>query len=83
MGKNINYSYDPESDELNINVGKVKNSISYEIDDEVYVKLHPKTKTVVGFTILHFEERFKHRKEGKYFSLPLIGEFKLPSNLAL
>ena len=81
MGKVIRYSYDPKSDELNITLGASKSAIHIELGDEVYVKLHPKTKDVLGLTILHFEERFRVGKKGKQYTLPLLGEFTLPAPL--
>jgi uncharacterized protein YuzE len=77
----MRYSYDPETDELNITLGPSKRAILAELGDEVYVKLHPRTKDVLGFTILHFEERFKRGKKGKRYTLPLLGELTLPAPL--
>jgi hypothetical protein len=48
---------------------------------EVYVRPDPKTKDVLGLTILHFEERFKLGKRGTRKTLPLLGEFTLPDSL--
>ena len=81
MGKVIRYSYDPESDELNITLGERKRAILAELGDEVYVRLDPKTKGVLGLTILHVKERFKLGKRGKRQTLPLLGEFTLPDNV--
>ena len=81
MGKVIRYSYDAQSDELNITLGESKRAILAELGDEVYVKLDPKTKGVLGLTILHFKERFKLSKRGKRYALPLLGEFTLPAPL--
>ena len=81
MGKVIRYSYDPESDELNIMLGESKRAIHAELGDEVYVRLDPKTKGVIGLTILHFEERFKLGRREKRQTLPLLGEFTLPDNV--
>jgi len=81
VGKVVRYSYDPESDELNIMLGESKRAIHAELGDEVYVRLDPKTKGVIGLTILHFEERFKLGRRGKRQTLPLLGEFTLPDNV--
>ena len=81
MGKVIRYSYDPESDELNITLGESRRAIHAELEDEVYVRLDPKTKGVLGLTILHFEERFKLGKRGQRQTLPLLGEFTLPDSV--
>lgn len=80
MGKVIRYSYDAKSDELNITLGKSRRAILAELEDEVYVRLHPKTNEVLGLTILHFEERFKLGRKGKRHTLPVLGEFTLPAS---
>lgn len=75
MEKMILCSYNKDADELNISLGKPQKAISLEVGDEVYVRLHPKTKKILGFTILHFEERAV--KGEKAFALPLLANFKL------
>jgi len=75
MEKIIRCSYNKDADELNISLGKPQKAISLEVANEVYVRLHPKTKQILGFTILHFEERAV--KEKKTFTLPLSADFKL------
>ncbi len=75
MEKIIRCSYNKDADELNISLGKPQKAISLEVSDEVYVRLHPKTKQILGFTILHFEQRAV--KEEKTFALPLSANFKL------
>lgn len=75
MEKMIRCSYNKDADELNISLGKSEKAISLEVGDEVYVRLHPKTKEILGFTILHFEERAV--KEEKTFALPISADFKL------
>ena len=81
MGKVIRFSYDPKSDELNITLGKSRRAVLAELEDEVYVRLHPKTNEVLGLTILHLEERFKLGRKGKRQTLPLLGEFTLPDSV--
>ena len=75
MEKIMRCSYNKDADELNISLGKPQKAISLEVDDEIYVRLHPKTKEILGFTILHFEQRAV--KEEKTFALPLVANFKL------
>ena len=75
MEKIMRCSYNKNADELNISLGKPQKAISLELEDEVYVRLQPKTKEILGFTILHFEERAV--KEKKFFTLPLLADFKL------
>ncbi len=75
MEKIIRCTYNKDADELNISIGKPQHAISLEVDDEIYVRLNPKTKEILGFTILHFEERTL--KKEKIFTLPLTADFKL------
>ena len=77
MEKRLTYSYDKHADELNLSLGDSCESISLEIGDEIYVKMHPKTKEVIGFTILHFEERFRNKRKIESFPLPLTAYFCL------
>jgi len=79
MEKIMRCSYNKVADELNISLGKPRNAISLEVGDGVYVRLHPKTKEILGFTILHFEERAV--KEEKTFALPLLADFKLSKSV--
>lgn len=74
MEKIIRCSYNKGADELNLSLGKPQKAISLEVADEIYVRLHPKTKQILGFTILHFEQR---AVEEKTFTLPLLADFKL------
>jgi len=66
--------YHQPSDELNILVGEPQDSVLLEIDDEVYVRLHPETDEVLGLTILNFEERTK----GQGQELPVLAHLALP-----
>lgn len=75
MEKVIRCSYNKDADEFNISLGKPQKAISLEVGNEMYVRLHPKTKVILGFTILHFEQRAAKEKET--FTLPLKADFKL------
>ncbi len=77
MEKAIRIVYYEPSDELNILLGEPEDSVLQEIDDEIYVRLHPTTNEVLGFTILNFEERARGMGE----VLPLLGHFSLPASL--
>jgi hypothetical protein len=83
MEKRLSYTYDEESDELNIVLGELGDAIGLEIDDEVYAQVDPETKEVRGFTILHFGERFKKAKGLEPFSLPLVGQFRLSKEVGI
>ncbi len=81
MQKKLSYSYNKRSDELNIFLGEPEESILAEIEDEIYVRLNPDTKEVLGFTILHFIERCKGKKRVTPFPLPILGSFSLPRDI--
>jgi hypothetical protein len=74
MDKRLRVHYYEEGDELNVLLGKPSECLYVEVDDEVYVRLDPATKEVVGFTIPNFLSSARERKQ----SLPLQGRFSLP-----
>ena len=74
-GKIIRCAYNKEADELNISLGGPKKAIPLGVGNEIYVRLHPKTKEALGFTILHFEERAQQKE--KTFAIPLSAQFRL------
>jgi hypothetical protein len=78
MEKNLRFLYYPPSDELNIHFGAPRPAISREIDDEIYLRLDPQTREVVGLTVLHFRQRFAGAKgQPLSFALPVLAQIKL------
>ena len=63
--------YDPDTDILNVSLGKAKNAVSIEQEPEVYVRVTPKTNEVVGLTILGFKKSFLAKKQNISFGTPL------------
>lgn len=61
----MRYSYNKDADEFNISLRKSQKAISLELSDEVYVRLQPKTKEILGFTILHFSKNKLFKKEAE------------------
>ncbi|MDP2765952.1 MAG: DUF2283 domain-containing protein [Candidatus Methanoperedens sp.] len=57
----LKFFFDKKGDVLDIAIGKPKKAISRELDNDIVVRIDPKTKEIVGFTILNFEKRFEHR----------------------
>lgn len=56
------YYYDREADVLYISKGKPSAKvITKETSDDVVLRLHPKTKKVVGFTVVNFAKRLRDR----------------------
>ena len=75
MEKRLSFSFDKGADVLDISIGSPKKAISREIDDDFFVRLDPKTKKVVGFSILNFEKWFKDESDKKI--VPIKAEFLL------
>ncbi len=75
MEKRLTFSFDKEGDILDISIGKPKKAISREVDDDFFVRVDPKTKKVVGFSIINFEKWFKDEADKKV--VPIKAEFLL------
>ena len=54
----LTISYDKDADVLYITEGKPREAISQMMDDGVIVRRDPKSKEVIGFTIVDFMEHF-------------------------
>lgn len=75
MEKGLRFSLDKEADILDISIGKPKKAISREIEDDFFVRIDPKTKKIVGLSILNFERWFLDEKDKKV--IPIEAEFLL------
>lgn len=73
MEKKLKFFFDKKGDVLDIAIGKPKVAISKEIDNDIIVRIDPKTKEIVGFTILNFEKRFEHVHRSE--TLPITATF--------
>jgi len=73
MAEKMIFSYDKEGDVLDISLGKPQKALSKEIADDLFIRTDTKGK-IVGFMMLNFEKRFKHKSEEK---IPLEAEFNL------
>ncbi len=71
MEGKIMFWFDKKGDVLDISIGKPQKALSKEVGEDVIVRMDPKTKEVVGFTILNFTKRFKNLKRTKRIDLPL------------
>jgi len=58
---------------LDIAIGKPEKAISRELENDIVVRIDPKTKEIVGFTILNFEKRFEHKARSE--TLPITATF--------
>jgi len=73
--KKLRFSYDLEGDVLDISIGRPARAISNEIADDFFVRLNPKTKRVVGFSILNFRKQAS-KKNGE-IKVPIEASFHL------
>ncbi len=72
--RGLSFSYDKRADVLYISIGKPKKAISREIQDGILIRFDPKTKKIVGLTIIDFAARFKTTKAK---SVPITLEAQL------
>lgn len=75
MEKALNFTYDKEGDILDVSLGRPEKAVSEEVSEDIFVRLDPKTKKIIGFMILNFEKRFNRTR--KIEMLPIIGDFRL------
>jgi hypothetical protein len=73
VGKKLRMSYDKEGDVLDVSLGDPTPAISEEVEDDFFVRRHPVSGEIVGFSVLNFEKWFKEVQE--YKTLPLEGQF--------
>lgn len=73
----LQFWFDQTGDILDISVGKPRAAISKELGDDIIVRVSPRTKRVVGFTILNFTKRFKHAKVVRGIKTPIEAKMSL------
>jgi uncharacterized protein YuzE len=64
----ITISYDSNDDVLDIIIGpSAQEAISVEKEDEVFLRIHPESKEILGVTILGFKKYLlEDEKKGKH-----------------
>lgn len=70
----LTVSYDKDADVLYITEGKPRQTVGEMMDDGVIVRRDPRTKEVVGFTIVDFTEHFPNAKPQR---IPLKARFSM------
>ena len=75
----MNMSYDKKGDTLDISLGKPIKAISKEIEEDLFVRIDPTTKKIVGFMVLNFEKRFERKEVEK---IPVEAMFSLKEEIA-
>lgn len=75
MAETLRFAYDKEGDILDIAIGRPKAAISREITDDVFVRFDPKSRKVIGFSILNFTKWFTDLDDAR--SIPVTARFSL------
>ncbi len=81
MAKALIHSYDKKRDVLYVSVGHPRDAISREVQPGIFVHLHPRTRKVVGYTLLDFQRRASRtgkKVEAATFRIPVQASFRLP-----
>lgn len=81
MAKTLIYSYDKKRDVLYVSIGQPQEAISREVQPGIFVHLHPRTRKVVGYTLLDFQRRASltaKKTEASAFTIPVQASFRLP-----
>ena len=65
----MNLGYDETVDVLYVSIGKPRKALSDITKKGIIVRRHPKTKKIIGYTVLDFMKRVHGRKR---IELPLI-----------
>lgn len=71
----MKFFYDQKGDVLYISIGSPKKAISKEVEDDILIRVDPKTEEVVGFTILNFIERFSDERKER--TVPVKAQFHI------
>lgn len=69
MEKKIFISYDKEADVMYLSFDETAKAESEEIEDGVFARYEPKTKELVGITIINFSKKFS--MEPKEVAIPI------------
>ncbi|HUC38600.1 MAG TPA: DUF2283 domain-containing protein [Candidatus Acidoferrum sp.] len=77
MNEKLRFMFDEKGDILDISIGKPKKAISKPLEDDILVRINPKTKKIVGFTILNFRKRFKDSKTVEKIDTPIRASLSL------
>ncbi len=77
MADTLRFSYDKQGDILDIAIGRPKVAVSREVTDDVFVRFDPKSRKIIGFSILNFTKSFKALGETR--PIPVTARFSLSS----
>jgi uncharacterized protein YuzE len=74
MQKEVQFHYDREADVLYLSVGKPQRAKTIEIGEDFVLRLHPKSRQVVGMTIINFSKHFPQLRPARS-DIPTNGSF--------
>ncbi len=74
MRKEVQFHYDRQADVLYLSVEKPQRAKTIEMEDDFILRMHPKTRAVIGITIIDFSKHFPQLKP-THFKLPVNGSF--------
>lgn len=57
--RNLQISYDEDSDVLYVSIGEPRPALTYEEDGGVLIRRDPETQKVVGVTVVDYDHRFR------------------------
>ena len=58
----ITFDYDKKNDVMYVNFAKAKDALAEEVSSNVLIRYEPKTRKIVGITIMGFSEFLKEKK---------------------
>jgi len=67
MERKISIAYDKEADVMYLSFADVK-AEAEEVEEGVFARYNPKTKELIGFTVVNFSKRFA--KEPREIAIP-------------
>lgn len=71
MNKELMFGFDKEADVLYLSIGIPQKGAMYvELDNDQILRVYPKTKEILGLTIMNFSKKFSTKKP--FASVPLI-----------
>ncbi|MDL1976248.1 MAG: DUF2283 domain-containing protein [Deltaproteobacteria bacterium] len=73
MEKKLKLFFDKKGDILDISIGEPSEAISRELDNDIVMRIDPKTNEIIGFIILNFEKRFERLENSE--TLPIAATF--------
>ena len=79
MANQLRIAYDKEADVLDVSLGEPKAAVSHEAEDDLFLRLDPRTGELVGFSLINFSRWFHH--VGDFKVLPIVADLA-PSDTA-